>query len=251
MGERVDNRKRSFFRKSYEFLAGLLTVAAGVIIFEEFFRIPSIKERYKNEMNELTQKYNSTIENYDDLNKKYEEIAKRIDNINELQKESANVIENYSKDMEELIGMLEKTIEKYNGVVGEEYLKFDRSFVEILKENKNIPADYSKVVKYFPLIKGIWYEPKIVKEGIYDLIVNTEVVSLSPLKEGEVILKRKDKDEVKTLKIYPLGLDEESFSVKFDKVEKGLYTLGVLVKDLEGNESRKEIEIKLDDNYGG
>jgi hypothetical protein len=247
----VDNSKRSFIRRSYEFIAGLLAVAAGVIIYEEFFRIPSIKEKYKNEMNKFIEEYNSTIEKYDDLNKKYEEIAKRIDNINELQKESTSIIENYSKDIEELIGMLEKTINKYSKVVGEEYLRFDRSFVEILKENKNIPTDYLKVVKYFPLIKGIWYESKIVREGIYDLIVNIEVASLSPLKEGEVTLKRKDKDEVKTLKIYPLGLDEESFSVKFDKVEKGSYTLGVWVKDSEENERRKEIEIKLDDNYGG
>jgi len=246
----VDSNKRKFFKRSYEFLAGLLAVAAGVIIYQEFFRIPSIKEKYKNEMNKLTEEYNSTIENYDNLNKKYEEIAKYIDNINELQKESANVIDNYRENIEELISKLEETIEKYSKVVGEEYLKFDRSFVEILKENKNIPTDYLKVVKYFPLIKGIWYEAKLVREGIYDLIVNTEVASLSPLKEGEITLKRKDKDEVKTLKIYPLGLDEESFSVKFDKVEKGLYTLGVWVKDSEGNESRKEIEIKLDDNYG-
>jgi hypothetical protein len=246
----VDSNKRSFFRKSYEFIAGLLTVAAGVIIYQEFVRIPSVKEKYKNEMNKLTEEYNSTIEKYNDLNKKYEEIVKRIDNINELQKESTNVIDNYSKDVEELISKLEKTIEKYSKVVGEEYLKFDRSFVEILKENKNIPTDYLKVVKYFPLIKGIWYESKLVSEGIYDLIVNTEVASLSPLKEGEVTLKRKDKDEVKTLKIYPLGLDEETFSLKFDKVEKGEYALIVWVKDSEGNERRKEIEIKLDGNYG-
>jgi hypothetical protein len=247
----ADNNKRSFFRRSYEFIAGLLTVAAGVIIYQEFFRIPSVKERYKNEMNKLTEEYNSTIEKYNDLNKKYEEIVKHIDSINELQKESTNVIDNYSKDVEELISKLEETINKYSKVVGEEYLKFDRSFVEILKENKNIPTDYLKVVKYFPLIKGIWYEAKLVREGIYDLIINTEVASLSPLKEGEVTLKRKYKDEVKTLKIYPLGLDQESFSVKFEKVEKGEYILGVWVKDSEGNESRKEREIKLDDNYGG
>jgi len=246
----VDSNKRKFFRKSYEFLAGLLAVAAGVIIYQEFFRIPSVKEKYKNEMNKLTEEYNSTIENYDELNKKYEEIVKHIDNINELQKESSNVINNYRENIDELISKLEETIEKYSKVVGEEYLKFDRSFVEILKENKNIPADYLKVVKYFPLIKGIWYEPKIVREGIYDLIVNTEVASLSPLKEGEVTLKRKDKDEVKTLKIYPLGFDQESFSLKFEKVEKGEYILGVWVKDSEGNENKREIEIKLDGNYG-
>jgi flagellar biosynthesis chaperone FliJ len=246
----VDSNKRKFFRRSYEFLAGLLPVAAGVIIYEEFFRIPSIKERYKNEMNKLTEEYNSTIEKYDNLNKKYEEIAKRIDNINELQKESANVIDSYRENIEELISKLEETINKYSKVVGEEYLKFDRSFVEILKENKNIPTDYLKVAKYFPLIKRVSFESKLVKEGIYDLIVNTEVASLSPLKEGEVTLKRKDKDEVKSIKIYPLGLDKESFSVKFEKVEKGSYTLEVWVKDSEGNENKREVEIKLNVNYG-
>jgi flagellar biosynthesis chaperone FliJ len=247
----VDNNKRKFFRRSYEFLAGLLAVGAGVIIYEEFVRIPSIKERYKNEMNKLTEEYNSTIENYDNLNKKYEEITKHIDNINELQKESANVIDNYRENIEELISKLEETIEKYSKVVGEEYLKFDRSFVEILKENKNVLANYLKVVKYFPLIKRVSFESKIVNEGIYDLIVNTEVASLSPLKEGEVTLKRKDKDEVKNIKIYPLGLEQESFSVKFYRIEKGEYILGVWVKDSEGNENKREIEIKLDDNYGG
>jgi DNA repair exonuclease SbcCD ATPase subunit len=247
----VDNNKRKFFRRSYEFIAGLLAVAAGVIIYEEFVRVPSVKEKYKSEMNKLTEEYNSTIENYDNLNKKYEEIAKRIDNINELQKESANIIDNYRENIEELISKLEETINKYSKVVGEEYLKFDRSFVEILKENKNIPADYLKIVKYFPLIKRVSFEPKIVSEGIYDLIVNTEVASLSPLKEGEVTLKRKDKDEVKSIKIYPLGLDEESFSVKFERIEKGLYTLEVWVKDSEGNENKREIEIKLDGIYGG
>jgi hypothetical protein len=48
-----------------------------------------------------------------------------------------------------------------------------------------------------------------------------------------------------------LGLDEETFSLKFDKVEKGEYTLIVWVKDSEGNENKREIEIKLNDSYGG
>jgi hypothetical protein len=52
-------------------------------------------------------------------------------------------------------------------------------------------------------------------------------------------------DEVINLKINPLGLDEE-----FYKVEKGEYTLRVWIRDFEGNEKRKEGEIKLDDNYG-
>jgi len=155
-----------------------------------------------------------------------------------------------------------------------EFLKFlagiglGATAAELYERLYDIPSLQEKLLKalpYFPLIKGLDYNPsKVVNDKIYDLNVSLEVISpLNTLEEVEVRvipveygyfitsygMREEDydkvfpKEEVRGVKIEPKKLEGEMFSVDFNDLKGGReYIVKARVKDVAGNE--KIVEVK-------
>jgi hypothetical protein len=124
-----------------------------------------------------------------------------------------------------------------------------------LKDLKIAQEKLLKVLPYFPLIKALEYTPsRVVNDKIYSLNVSLEVISpLNTLKEIEVKLipfeyryfitdygmREEDydkvfpKEEIKTIKLQPKGLEREMFNVTFTDLKGGReYLIKAIAKDV-------------------
>jgi len=235
-------------------------------------------------LNEANEKIYSLEEELDDWKSKYEstrEEANRLKSIigsmDELERESVDAISYYREKMNEAIDNLKRTIEKYRALLGDDRVAFESSTVKILEDLKLTQEKLQKVLPYFPLILNFAWKPtKVINDKIYDINVSFEVISpLNILKEVEVMLipveyryfitdygmREEDydkvfpKEEIKTVKLKPKGLEREMFDVTFADLKGGReYLIKAVAKDVADSINSEEIKtpyIREFENLGG
>jgi len=243
---------------------------------EEVSRLSEMLKQSEEEINNLKEKVGYWEAQYNTAREEVERLNSTINKIDELERESTLAIAYYRGRMDEAIRKLKEIIERYRVLLGDERISFESSTVKLLEDLRLTQEKLQKVLPYFPLILNFSWKPtKVVNDKIYNIKVIFEVISpLSSLEEVEVILipveyryfitkygmREEDYDkvfpeeEVRSVKIKPINLEREMFSVDFEDLKGGReYIVKARVKDVAGNEKRVAVKtpyIRQFENFG-
>jgi plasmid maintenance system antidote protein VapI len=232
---------------------------------EEVSRLSEKLEQSVEEINNLKEKASYWEARYNTTREEIGRLNSIINKIDDLERESTSAIAYYRGRMDEAIRKLKEIIERYRVLLGDERISFESSTVKILEDLKLTQEKLQKVLPYFPLILNFSWKPtKVVNDKIYSIKVIFEVISpLSSLEEVEVMLipveyryfitkygmREEDYDkvfpeeEVRSVKIKPMNLEREMFSVDFEDLKGGReYIIKARVEDVGGSE--KMVEVK-------
>jgi predicted metal-dependent hydrolase len=231
----------------------------------------------KDEISRLSGEVNNWKNQYNTAQEEVDRLISIVNASDAFEKESTAAISVYKERMEEAIRALQNTIEKYRVILGDERVSFESSSLKVLDDLKITQEKLLKVLPYFPLIRSFGYNPsKVVNDKIYDLSVILEVISpLNTLKEVEVKLipveyryfitdygmREEDyhkvfpKEEIKTIKLQPRGLEREMLDITFADLKGGReYLIKAVAKDVADSinfEERKTSYIRMFENVAG
>jgi plasmid maintenance system antidote protein VapI len=232
---------------------------------EEANRLSEMLKQSVEEINNLKEKVGYWEARYNTAREEVGRLNSTINKIDELERESTSAIAYYRGRMDEAIRKLKEIIERYRVLLGDERVSFEYSTLKILEDLKLTQEKLQKVLPYFPLVLNFSWKPtKVVNDKIYSIKVIFEVITpLSSLKEVEVMLipveyryfitkygmREEDYDkvfpeeEVRSVKIKPMNLEREVFSVDFEDLKGGReYIVKARVEDVAGGE--KMVEVK-------
>jgi len=228
---------------------------------EEVNRLSEKLKQSEEEINNLKEKIGYWETQYNTTREEVERLNSTINKLDELERESTSAITYYRGRMDEAIRKLKEIIERYRVLLGDERVSFESSTVKLLEDLKLTQEKLQKVLPYFPLILDFGWKPiRVINDKIYDISVSFEVISpLNSLKEVEVMLipveyryfitkygmREEDynkvfpEEEVRSVKINPMNLEREVFSVDFEDLKGGReYIVKARVEDVAGNEKR-------------
>ncbi len=246
------------------FLAGVGLGAAGAELYERLYSVPSLRERFMGEVGYWMSRYNAAEEELKKTAEKVDSLNKVLSYQDGLEYESSSAISYYRQGMEEAISKLRNTVEKYRTILGDERVSFESASLKVLEDLNSAEKRLEKVLTYFPLIRNLSFSPsRVVNDKVYDLNVRLEVISpINTLEKVEVKLipveyehfitrygmRREDynlvfpPEEVKTVRLQPKGLEQETFYVNFAGLKGGReYTIKSEVRDVVGNVRTEEI----------
>jgi polyhydroxyalkanoate synthesis regulator phasin len=209
----------------------------------------------EGEINTLKEKVSNLENQYNVAKEETNRLNSTINKLDELELESTSAITYYREKMDEAIRNLKRTIEKYRAILGDDRVAFESSTVKILEDLKLTQQKLQKVLPYFPLILNFAWKPtRVINDKIYDINVSFEVASpLNSLREVEVMLipveyryfitkygmREEDydkvfpKEEIKTIKLRPRGLEREMFDITFADLKGGReYLIKAVAKDV-------------------
>jgi hypothetical protein len=232
---------------------------------EEVSRLSEVLRQSVEEINSLKEKTNYWETQYNTAREEVGRLNSTINKIDGLERESTLAIEYYRGRMDEAIRKLKEIIERYRVLLGDERVSFEYSTLKILEDLKLTQEKLQKVLPYFPLILNFSWKPtRVVNDKIYSIKVIFEVITpLSSLKEVEVMLipveyryfitkygmREEDynkvfpEEEVRSVKINPMNLEREVFSVDFEDLKGGReYIVKARVEDVAGNEKRVAVK---------
>ncbi len=254
-------------RNFINFLASFGLGAFAAELYEKLYNLPLLQKNFREEIEYWMKQYEASKKELDSLKGERDSLEEILEQQDSLEKESVSSLELlYKERMEEAINGLRRTVEKYKVILGEERVSFESSTLKVLEELKMAREKLDKISTYFPLIKDLSWEPeKIINGKIYDLSVTFEVLSpFNSLREIEITLfpveyryfitrfgmSEEDyrlvfpSEEVRSVKIKPKGIEQETFSAEFKDLRGGReYIITAKVKDTSGKEKFRELKI--------
>jgi hypothetical protein len=257
----VDENKRRFIKLLG---GGIVGFSVPMSIYEGLI-IPELQRRFIKELEYWMNEYKLADDKLKELQSKYETSNNTLTNLKQFENELANQIKLYSQMKEEAINKIKETINKYEILFGKE-ASFEKNAVKILEDLKIKGDKLLKSYKYLPAIVNLHWKPiKVINDKIYDINVSFEVISpLNSLKEVEVMLipveygyfitnygmREEDydkvfpKEEIKTIKLQPKGLEGEMFDVTFADLKGGReYLIKAVAKDVSDSIHSEEIKL--------
>jgi hypothetical protein len=257
--KKIDENKRRFLKALTGGIAGLsipMSIYEGAII-------PEIERKFNEELTGWLIRYNLADKKLKELQSKYQSAKDTLSNFEQFENKLNEQIKLYNQIKDEAINKMKETINKYE-ILGIE-VNFEKSAVKILEDLKIKGDKLLKYYKYSPLIVDLYWKPtKIINDKIYDINVSFEVISpLNTLKEVEIMLipveyryfitkygmREEDyykvfpKEEIRTIKLQPKGLEREMFNVTFADLKGGReYLIKAVAKDVADSINSEEIK---------
>jgi hypothetical protein len=256
----VDENKRRFIKLLG---GGILGLSVPMSIYEGLI-IPELQRRFIKELEYWMNEYKNADEKLKELQSKYETYDRTLTNLKQFENELNEQIKLYKQKKDEAINKIKETINKYEILFGG--VNFEKNAVKILEDLKIKEDKLLKSYKHLPAIVDFHWKPiKVINDKIYDINVSFEVISpLNSLKEVEVMLipveyryfitkygmREEDydkvfpKEEIKTIKLQPKGLEREMFDVTFADLKGGReYLIKAVAKDVSDSIHSEEIKL--------